>query len=134
MRRLGAIFYDSLLLGGLLFAATACLLPFNEGEAIAPDRWLFPAYLLLVSYFFFAWFWTHGGQTLGMRAWKIRVASFSGEPITWSQATTRFTGALISWAAAGIGFLWIVFNKEKNGWHDLLSRSRIDWMNSSFRE
>lgn len=134
MRRLGAVFYDSLLLSGLLFTATACLLPFTGGEAIASGEWLFLAYLLLVSFLFFAWFWTHGGQTLGMRAWKIRVVSFSGEPITWSQAVIRFTGALISWGAAGVGYLWIVFSKEKNGWHDLMSCSRIVWIDPSISE
>ncbi|MGH8500437.1 MAG: RDD family protein, partial [Methylococcales bacterium] len=130
-RRLGAILYDGLVLSGLLFAATACVLPFNGGQAISPDQWQFPAYLALVSFLFFGWFWTHGGQTLGMRAWKIRVTNLSGEPITWSQALIRFACALLSWSAAGIGYWWIAFSRDHNGWHDLLSRSRIVWMDSS---
>jgi uncharacterized RDD family membrane protein YckC len=125
LRRLGAILYDGLLLSAILFAATAFILLFNGGAAITPDQWLFPVYLISISFLFFGGFWTHGGQTLGMRAWKIRVISLSGGKITWSQALIRFTGAMLSWAAAGIGYWWIVFSAENNGWHDLLSRSRI---------
>lgn len=130
LRRLGAILYDSLVLCGLLSAATACILPFNGGEAIAPGQWAFPVYLVVVSFLFFGWFWTHGGQTLGMRAWRIRVISQSGAPLTWLQALARFFGAMLSWSAAGIGYWWIAFSEEHNGWHDWLSRSRIVWMDS----
>ncbi|MGR9106596.1 MAG: RDD family protein [Gammaproteobacteria bacterium] len=128
IRRVAAIFYDALLVGGLWFAATACLLPFTGGKAIAPDQWLFPAYLLLVSFLFFGWFWTHGGQTPGMRAWKIRVVSRSGGPISWSQALIRYCGAILSLSAAGLGYWWIAFTREHKGWHDYWSNSRIDWL------
>ncbi|MGH8550362.1 MAG: RDD family protein [Methylococcales bacterium] len=131
IRRLAAILYDTVVLIGLLFAATACILPFHEGEAIVPDQWLFPVYLVGVSFLFYGWFWTHGGQTLGMRAWKIRVISRSGGALTWPQALVRFIGAILSWSAAGIGYWWIAFSKEHNGWHDSLSGSRIVWMDSS---
>lgn len=131
LRRFGAILYDGLLLSGLLFAATLCILPFNGGEAIAPDQWLFPVYLLVVSFLFFGWFWTHGGQTLGMRAWKIKVIGRSGHPVTWVQALIRFAGAVLSWTAAGIGYWWIAFSEEHAAWHDLLSHSRIVWMDHS---
>jgi uncharacterized RDD family membrane protein YckC len=130
LRRLGAVLYDSLILGGVWFAATACLLPLNGGEAIAPGQWLFPVYLVLVSYLFFGWFWTHGGQTIGMRAWKIRVVSCSGKALTWRQALIRFGCAILSWSAAGVGYWWIAFSDDRNGWHDLVSGSRIVWMDS----
>ncbi|MEN8260121.1 MAG: RDD family protein, partial [Pseudomonadota bacterium] len=76
-RRLGAIFYDSLLLLSVLFVATALILPFNEGEAFHSNQHYYPLFLLILSLLFFGWFWTHGGQTLGMRAWKIKVCSDS---------------------------------------------------------
>lgn len=128
LRRLGALFYDSLLLIGVWFFATACVLPLNRGEAFMPGEWLFSVYLILVAFLFFGWFWTHGGQTLGMRAWKIRVVSRAGGNITWVQALVRFSGAALSFGAAGIGIWWILFSPENNAWHDCLSRSRIVWM------
>ena len=61
-RRIGAIFYDSLLLTAVLFVATALVLPFNQGVAISADSHIFQLYLLAVSFLYFGWFWTHGGR------------------------------------------------------------------------
>jgi uncharacterized RDD family membrane protein YckC len=77
-RYLGAIFYDLILVIAVFFVATAILLPFNQGEAIH-SSFLFPLYLLSVSFVFYGWFWTHGGQTLGLRAWKLRLLDEKGE-------------------------------------------------------
>lgn len=126
-RRMGAIFYDSLLLLGVLFLATALLLPFSDGNAFSPNHPLYSLYLLFAAYLFFAWFWTRGGQTLGMRAWKIKVCSKNGDNLKWGQATIRFLIAIISWGIAGFGFFWILFNKERCAWHDILSKTKIDW-------
>jgi uncharacterized RDD family membrane protein YckC len=125
LRRLGAIVYDSLLLVAVLFFSTAILLPLNRGEAFQPDQLFYPVYLFAVSFLFFGWFWTHGGQTLGMRAWKLKVCSQNRTPISWPQALLRFTAALLSWSALGLGFIWILFNRNKCAWHDWLSNTRI---------
>lgn len=123
LRRLGAILYDSLLLFALLFVATALVLPLTGGQAIAPHNPLYTSYLFLVSFFFFAWFWTHGGQTLGMRAWRIRVQQRNGSPITWTQALLRFMTAIASWLLLGAGFLWALVDREKMAWHDRYSQT-----------
>ncbi len=96
-RRLAAMVYDGLLLLAVLFVSTAIVLPLTGGEAVGAGNPVFMTYLFLVSFFFFAWFWTHGGQTLGMRAWKIRVQRLDGGPISWSQALLRYMVGLISW-------------------------------------
>ena len=82
LRRLGAMVYDGLLLVALWFVATAIWLPFTGGEAI-PYPGLLRVWLLAVSFVFFGWFWTHGGQTLGLRAWRLRVERADGAPLTW---------------------------------------------------
>jgi uncharacterized RDD family membrane protein YckC len=74
LRRLAAQVYDLFLLIALLFLATALLLPFTAGEAVSAQQTLiYRIYLAVISFFFYGWFWTHGGQTLGLRAWKIKV-------------------------------------------------------------
>ncbi|MFA7097254.1 MAG: RDD family protein [Gammaproteobacteria bacterium] len=123
LRRLGAILYDSLLLLALLSVATALVLPLTGGEAIAPGNPLYTSYLFFVGFFFFAWFWIHGGQTLGMRAWRIRVQQRNGAPITWGQALLRFLVAIASWLLLGAGFLWALFDKERMTWHDRYSQT-----------
>jgi uncharacterized RDD family membrane protein YckC len=124
-RRLAAIVYDTLLLAAVLFAATAAILPFNSGSAFRPDQYFYPAYLIGVSFLFFAWFWTHGGQTLGMRAWKIKVLTTDGTPLNWRQAALRFFSSFLSWLFFGLGFWWILFDRQKRGWHDLLSNTSL---------
>ncbi|MGZ8191298.1 MAG: RDD family protein [Methylococcaceae bacterium] len=125
LRRLGAIFYDFILLIAVLFLATALLLPFNAGEAFTSSQILYPLYLLAVSFFFYGWFWTHGGQTLGLRTWKIKVLTFNRQTISWQQALVRFLTAIVSWGFFGLGFLWILFDKNKLSWHDHLSQTTL---------
>lgn len=125
-RRLAAMLYDFLLLVALLFAATALLLPFNSGTAATGSQlWFYRIYLLSISFLFYGWFWTHGGQTLGLRAWKIKVLTLDKQVISWPQAGLRFVFAVLSWMALGCGFLWILIDKNKRSWHDHLSKTAI---------
>jgi uncharacterized RDD family membrane protein YckC len=122
LRYLAAVIYDFILLIAVLFFATALLLPFNDGRAI-DSQIFYSLYLLLVSFLFYGWFWTHGGQTLGLRAWKIKALSNIHQPITWRQASIRFIIAIISWGCLGLGFLWVLVDKEQRSWHDLASKT-----------
>jgi len=124
-RRLAALFYDSLLLMALWFLATALLLPLTGGEAIPPNNPLLSTYLLFISFFFYGWFWRHGGQTLGMRAWKLQLRNLRAGPVTWLQVLLRFIVALPAGLLGGIGYLWILVDKQKLSWHDRYSETRI---------
>lgn len=119
------IIYDLLLLIALLFLATAVALPFNQGEAYSATQYLFPLYLLFVSFIFYGWFWTHGGQTLGMKTWKIKIQTFNQQPITWKHAFKRFLMALFSSVFFGLGFLWKLVDKHQYTWHDRFSKTSL---------
>ena len=95
LRRIGAFAYDFILLLAVLLLAIALLMPVSKG-AIQPGNLFMQCYLFLVSFVFYGWFWTHGGQTLGMRAWKIRLELENGENLNWSQALLRFMLALLT--------------------------------------
>ena len=125
-RRLAAVAYDTLLLSALLLLAGGPL-PF-----ISPSiqelwwvRLLIQGYLLTISFAFFGWFWVHGGQTIGMRAWRIRLVQDNGTPVGWRQAAVRFLSALLSWAALGLGFLWVIVDSSNRAWHDYLSKTHL---------
>jgi uncharacterized RDD family membrane protein YckC len=124
-RRFGAMVYDGLLLVAVMFAATAVLLLFTGGEAIRPGHGLYAGYLIVVSFGYFGWFWTHGGQTLGMRTWNLRLVGAGDTGASWQQALVRFAGACLSWLAFGAGFLWLLVDREHLTWHDRLSKTRI---------
>lgn len=119
--------YDGALLMSVLFLATALLMPFTGG-AIERGNHLFRIYLLIWSYLYFCWPWVKGGQTLGMRAWRIRARQTDGVRLGWKAATLRFFLAIISWLLAGTGYLWSLFDAQKRTLHDRLSRTRLEAM------
>ena len=125
IKRLLAIFYDSFLLIAVLFLAMALLLLVSGGHEFQAGNPLITAYLLLVCFVFFGWFWTHGGQTLGMQAWKLRLQRTDGGPISLWQALLRFLVAFPSLLLFGLGMLWMLVDRERMTWHDRFSESVI---------
>ncbi|MFK7887784.1 MAG: RDD family protein [Gammaproteobacteria bacterium] len=124
-RRLAAIVYDTLLLAAVLMTATAVLLPLTGGEPIdGLARWPYRVYLLVIGCGFFAVFWHFGGQTLGMRAWRLQVRGANG-PVSWREAWLRSLTALLSWLPLGLGYFWSIFDIEQRAWHDRLSGTRL---------
>lgn len=123
--RLLAIVYDLLPLLALWFATAAAVLLARGNVPVTPNS---PAALvefalmLLVAFAYFGLSWRRGGQTLGMRAWRLRlVRADGGAPPSWSALALRYLIAPLSLAAAGLGFLWSLFDRERRTWHDLAS-------------
>jgi uncharacterized RDD family membrane protein YckC len=127
LRRLAALIYDSLLILALMMMGTAVLLAFTHGQAITPDTAIYPAYLaflLGIIAFFYVGFWTHGGQTLGMKAWRLQVRTSAGGPLNVRLSLVRLVGAILSWLPLGLGILWMLIDDNRT-WHDRLSGTEI---------
>lgn len=129
-RRLVAMLYDGLLLAALWFVVTALLLAVSGGHLADPGRSTWQLYtlrasLLLITFIFFAGFWVHGGQTLGMRAWRLRLVNASGGPVSWNQAVWRFAAAIPCIGLLGIGLLWVLIDRDHYALHDRLSGTRL---------
>jgi uncharacterized RDD family membrane protein YckC len=136
-RRLAAMFYDFLLCTALLivtafiyklvwmaFVGEAKLRALSESGALDGDP-LLSTILFFVLFGFFAKFWTHSGQTLGMQVWGVRVQNADGSRISLWQALLRFVVSIASWLCAGLGFIWSLFDKQKRGWHDIYSDTQL---------
>ncbi len=136
-RRLAAIFYDALLCVALLMVTTflykliwmafvgeAKLRQLSESGALDGDP-LLSTILFFALFAFFAKFWTHAGQTLGMQVWGIRVQNADGSGISLWQALLRFVVAIGSWLCMGLGFFWSLFDKQKRSWHDMYSDTQV---------
>jgi uncharacterized RDD family membrane protein YckC len=135
-RRLAAMFYDLLLCLALLIVVTfiykltlmgfygeAQLKQLSDAGALDGDP-LLSSLLLLSLFGFFSKFWTHNGQTLGMQVWGVRIQNTDGTAISLWQALLRFVVAMASWLLLGLGFLWVLWDKESRSWHDIYSDSR----------
>lgn len=126
LRRLGAMFYDSLLLLALLMLLSYPYVWLTGGaKSGLIVKTLYQLYLLAICFFYFAGFWVRGGQTLGLRTWRMKLVRNDGGPITWTIAFKRFAAALLSWLCLGLGFLWILFDRDKLAWHDRWSGTRL---------
>ena len=122
-RRLAAMLYDGLVLCALLMVATAAWVALHRAAA-PPGDWAFRGFLLAVSAVFYAGFWSRG-ETLGLRAWKLRIEGPDGRPPGWGRALLRFVAAILSWLPAGLGFLWVLVDRDRLAWHDRLSGTRL---------
>ena len=69
--------------------------------------------------------WARGGQTLGMRPWRLRVVGANGAAPTWKQLAIRYLVGNLSLLAAGLGFWWAWFDRERLTWHDRVSGTRV---------
>ena len=123
-RRLAAILYDTFLVIALWFVTTTFMVAFlNEGKTIAGPS--FQLFLYLEAGAFYAYFWHIKGQTLGMQVWKIRTINDTGQILTLGECAVRFFFATFSAMFLGLGFVWILFDRDKLAWHDRVSGTRV---------
>ncbi|MEP6940074.1 MAG: RDD family protein [Rudaea sp.] len=130
--RLLCALYDALPLLALWFVAATAALAFSGGglEVRRPgDRLLVQLLVLLVTAAYFVLSWVRGGQTVGMRPWRLRVVRADGAPLDTAHAILRFCVALLSLGACGIGLLWCLVDRDRRAWHDIAAGTllvRID--------
>ncbi|MEL4245084.1 RDD family protein [Shewanella xiamenensis] len=138
-RRLGAMIYDLLLavavymfsgaIGfGIFFGLTASgLVSMNGFEHVSDAlngtpiyHGIYQLWLVLCVGTFYALFWSKGGQTLGMRAWRLKIQHPNGQNLSLITAYAR-----IVWSLLGIGNLWVLINDDKLALQDMMTRSEV---------
>jgi uncharacterized RDD family membrane protein YckC len=124
-RRLAAAAYDALLLAAVWMVTAVLELVVRAALGLPYDAHVLRALLLLTSLGFFGWFWTHGGQTLGMRAWRLQVRRTDGRPLAWPTALARYAFAWLAWLPLGAGVLWCAIDPRRRAWHDALSATEV---------
>ena len=124
-RRLASALYDLLLVAAVVLVATFPFLAILGDATSGWRRHLLQAWVLGVSGAYFVWFWTHGGRTLAMKTWRIRLVAEDGGAVNAARATHRFALAALGLAAAGIGFAWALFDRDRQFLHDRLAGTRL---------
>jgi len=118
------MFYDGVIMLGLLVVASAIALPFaGVGKMAFKDFW-FTLWLIMICAAYLTKSW-HAGMTLGMRAWRVRLVSVDGQHVSWPRCLLRFIVGVVSSAALGLGILWALFDRQKRGWHDLAANTLL---------
>lgn len=124
-RRLAAAAYDALLLAALWMVLAVLDLVVRATLGLPHEPHVLRALLLLSGLGFFGWFWTHGGQTLGMRAWRLQVRRSDGAPLAWPTAVARYAFAWLAWLPLAAGVLWCAIDPRRRAWHDALSATEV---------
>lgn len=139
MRRLASWVYDALATIAIIMLAQIIFLGLIElllslgianktdnadiSHFVTTQPWNFinQFYLVCVACFFYVYFWTKGGQTIGMRAWRLKVRNLDGSPISKGQALIRAVTALL-----GAGNLLVIFDfKNKRALQDYLAKTEV---------
>lgn len=120
-----AYLYELLPVLALVFFFALLALPVTAAGWIAADGPIYQFWLLASPFAYFGYCWTHGGQTLAMRAWHLHVVTEDGHALSWRRAALRYVVALAGWACLGAGHLWALVDRQRRGWHDLAARTRV---------
>lgn len=124
-RRVAAMFYESLLILAILLIGGMAFNGAASGPLTGMSRHLFQLYIFLGLGLYFSWCWQRGGQTLPMKAWKLRLVSAEDTHLSARQAILRYVLAWISVGLAGTGFLWAFFDPDRQFFHDRMAGTRI---------
>ena len=124
-RRIICMIYEFLLLVSVLFISGFIFhLIYHDTES-PYFRPIFQFYLLSIAGIYLIWFWTHGGQTLAMQTWKLRIVSSNGESVNKWQAIARYFLAITSISIFGRGLFWAFFDREGQFLYDRLAGTKI---------
>lgn len=134
-RRLLALFYDLWpaaavwLLIALCFAVGYTLAGHPPRENIAPLsplQWLLWGICWVVTGLYATHSWSRGGQTLGMRPWRLRLEGVAGAPAPDRRRLwIRYAVGTLSLLAGGLGFWWAWLDRDRLAWHDRASGTRM---------
>lgn len=146
-RRFLAMTYEALLLFAVVFIAGYLFDALTQSRHALMLRHARQAWLFAVLGVYFTWFWTHGGQTLAMKTWRIRVVGPAGHALTWPRALARYVSlwivvvpalAIVSiaglggWAAVGVLAIallvppfYALVDRDAQFVHDRLAGTRL---------
>jgi len=101
--RAAALLIDLILIG-VIFG------PLNAGHLILPGLAAYGAVM-----------WKFKGTTIGGIVCGLRVVRLDDRPLDWPTTVVRALGCFLSLAVAGLGFVWVVFDSERQSWHDKIA-------------
>ncbi|QQS43511.1 RDD family protein [Candidatus Roizmanbacteria bacterium] len=81
---------------------------------------------MVVGAAYYIFFWVkQDGQTLGKKAMHIKVVRTDGKPMDWMTAGLRYIGYIVSGIPLLLGYIWILFDGKKQGWHDKIANTYV---------
>jgi uncharacterized RDD family membrane protein YckC len=124
--KLGAcLIYEALVVIALSLVCTTIFVLFLGDATTGIKRYSLQLFLWLAAGVYFAWCWQKSGQTLAMQTWQLKLINQDGELLTLTAAITRYVLASLSLIAFGLGYLWVVVDRDRLFLHDRLLKNKI---------
>ncbi|WKB52735.1 RDD family protein [Eleftheria terrae] len=109
-RRLAAFVYEGVLLFGVVMLGGLLFSPLVQQRHALQMRHELQIFMFVLLGLYFVWFWSHGGQTLAMKTWHIRLLRRDGTPVGPGRATLRFLASWVWFLPSTAAIAWM-------GWH-----------------
>ena len=122
-KHLAALVYDIFPILAIWLITSLFFVAVRGGEEIKPETTWFQLLLLAEVWLYFTYSWKKGGQTLGMRAWKLGIENYN--ELTWAQVSLRFIAGVISTVLLGLGLWSRLWHEQKLTWMDLACGKRV---------
>lgn len=108
-----------------MFVAGYLFLAFARELASPFARALFQLWLLAWVGAYFVYCWVRGGQTLAMKAWRLRLETADGGALRAPRALLRYLAALAGLLPFAAGFLWALVDRDRQCLHDRIAGTRL---------
>lgn len=105
-RRLACFTYEGVLLFGVLMVAGWLYSSLTQQRDAMVGRHGLQAFVFLALGIYFVWFWSHGGQTVAMKTWHIRLVARDGGPVSQARAMARYLSSWVWFVPALVGLRW----------------------------
>jgi len=128
LKRILALVYDSLLIAAIVLVLSLLLVFINGGYPESGSFISFIQFFILVvtGPIFYSYFWiVNKGQTTGMQAWKIKLVTMDETELNIKKTMLRCLISTISFAFIGLGYLWILYDKDDLSWSDILTKTKV---------
>ncbi len=90
--------------------------------------------ILFTPFSYFAYFHYANGMTIGKKLFNIQVKNIDNTKITFGESITRTICYFISTFFWGLGFLWMLWDKNKQTWHDKICGTYVEDQNKEYKE
>lgn len=147
-RRLACFLYEGVLLFGVVMIAGYLFSSLTQQRHALQGRHELQAFMFVVLAIYFTWFWSHGGQTLAMKTWHLRLVAADGGPVSQLRALLRFLATWVWFLPAlaaiwlfdvrgggpitGVLLGWVLFyggssllRRDRQFWHDVACGTRV---------
>lgn len=123
-----SLLYDFFPMLGIWFVVVVVSILLHRGEAIESNTvagMLELIALLAATGVYATASWRRGGQTIGMKPWRVYVTALDGRRAPLSKLWLRYAIGVASLTCAGLGFWWAWFDRDGLTWHDRFSGTRF---------